>query len=251
MEKQEKNLQNEIEAKTKEIQSLLTASRAVLKYSSFTESARVIFDEAKKITGGTAGYVALLSDDGSENEVLFLDAGGRKCSVDPSLPMPIRGLRAQSYYTNKAVYHNDFMKSEHVGFMPQGHVVMNNVMFAPLVIEGKTVGIIGLANKDGDFTDYDAKMAEAFGEFAAIALFNSRNLDKLNESILSLQKALSEVKTLRGIVPICASCKKIRNDDGYWEQVETYVHQHSEADFSHGMCPECYEKAVKDINKKK
>ena len=57
--------------------------------------------------------------------------------------------------------------------------------------------------------------------------------------IKQLQRALAEVKTLRGIIPICMICKRIRNDKGYWEQVEVYVHHHSEANFSHGVCPEC------------
>jgi len=59
------------------------------------------------------------------------------------------------------------------------------------------------------------------------------------ELIQNLQKALSEVKTLRGFLPICASCKKIRDDKGYWNQIETYVREHSEAEFSHSICPEC------------
>lgn len=57
--------------------------------------------------------------------------------------------------------------------------------------------------------------------------------------IKQLQRALAEVKTLRGIIPICMICKRIRNDEGYWEQVEVYVHRHSEANFSHGVCPKC------------
>jgi PAS domain-containing protein len=54
-----------------------------------------------------------------------------------------------------------------------------------------------------------------------------------------LRKTLDEVKTLRGFIPICASCKKIRDDEGYWTQVETYISEHSNAEFSHGICPEC------------
>ncbi len=64
-------------------------------------------------------------------------------------------------------------------------------------------------------------------------------LDRLNETIGKLQATLAEVRTLRGIVPICAYCKKIRDDDGYWNQVEVYVSAHSNADFSHGICPDC------------
>ncbi len=65
-------------------------------------------------------------------------------------------------------------------------------------------------------------------------LFLSR--DRL---IRELEKALSEVKTLHGLIPICAACKKIRDDKGYWTQVETYVREHSSAEFSHSLCPEC------------
>ncbi len=57
-----------------------------------------------------------------------------------------------------------------------------------------------------------------------------------------LQEALANVRTLSGLIPICASCKKIRDDKGYWSQLELYIQQHSDALFSHGLCPECVEK---------
>ena len=57
--------------------------------------------------------------------------------------------------------------------------------------------------------------------------------------IVELEKALAEIKTLKGIVPICSNCKKIRDDKGYWKFLEAFIEEHSEASFSHGMCPEC------------
>jgi hypothetical protein len=57
--------------------------------------------------------------------------------------------------------------------------------------------------------------------------------------IAELQAALAEVKTLSGLLPICANCKKIRDDRGYWLQVERYIQEHSEAEFTHGLCPDC------------
>jgi PAS domain S-box-containing protein len=60
--------------------------------------------------------------------------------------------------------------------------------------------------------------------------------------ILELQQALKKIKTLSGLLPICASCKKIRDDKGYWNQIEAYISVHSEAKFSHGICPECAKK---------
>ena len=230
-------------------EAVIKGARVILEHKEFAEAARAIFDYCCEMTGATSGYVALLSDDGHENEALFLEAGGLPCSVDPELPMPIRGLRGQAYATQKSAYNNDFMNSEWVDFMPEGHVYLKNVMFAPLNIEGKTVGIIGLANKSSDFTDEDAEIALVFGDLAAIALANSRYLDKIREKTESLAKAMDEIKTLRGIIPICMHCKEIRDDDGYWVQLEKYITEHSDAQFSHGICEKCIEKYYPDFKK--
>lgn len=166
----------------REISALLEGSRAILEYRDFSNAARRIFDSCKKLIGAEAGYVALLSEDGKENEVLFLDSGGLPCSVDPSLPMPIRGLRGVAYNNLTTVYENDFPKSEWLKCMPKGHVRLENVLFAPLLIEGRAVGLLGLANKPGGFTGNDATLATAFGEYAAISLYNNWTLDKLEKS---------------------------------------------------------------------
>ncbi len=72
----------------------------------------------------------------------------------------------------------------------------------------------------------------------------NRQLEQKNNE---LQEALAKVKTLRGLLPICANCKKIRDDDGYWQQVEVYIERHSEAEFSHGMCPACLQTLYPDL----
>jgi GAF domain-containing protein len=234
--------------KEKETESLLNAMRAILHLTSFEKAARIIFDEACKITGARSGYVALLSGDGMENEVLFLESGGLACSVNPDLPMPIRGLREQAYKNNTTVVHNDFLHSEWAHFLPKGHVGLKNVMFAPLIIDGKTVGIMGLANKDGDFTGYDIKMAGAFGEYAAIALKNCRTMDTLTNTISDLHKAVKEINQLRDIIPICAKCKKVRDDRGYWEQVDTYLTKHFDTAFTHGLCPDCCKELIDSLD---
>jgi len=162
--------------------ALLEASRSLLRHREFEAAARSIFDSCKKLIGATAGYVAMLSRDGTENEVLFLESGGLPCSVDASLPMPIRGLRAAAYEGGKTVYENDFANSEWVRFLPQGHAQLHNVLFAPLAVDGAVVGLHGLANKPGGFTEDDARTASAFAELAAVALHNSRTLEALEHS---------------------------------------------------------------------
>lgn len=68
---------------------------------------------------------------------------------------------------------------------------------------------------------------------------------KLAERVDDLTHALQQVKHLQGLLPICSYCKKIRGDNNYWQQVESYISQHSEAQFSHGICPDCFETVVR------
>lgn len=88
--------------------------------------------------------------------------------------------------------------------------------------------LIGFANFSRDVTE--ARKAEAERE----------------ELIMELKDALAEVKTLSGLLPICSYCKKIRDDTGYWSRIETYIARHSRAEFTHSICPECEERAMKE-----
>jgi len=81
-------------------------------------------------------------------------------------------------------------------------------------------------------------------------LLIEKNL-KLLEEKKNLEHALGEIKTLTGLIPICANCKKVRNDEGYWQQVEVYVRDHSLADFSHSICPDCIEKLYPTYKQKR
>lgn len=90
-----------------------------------------------------------------------------------------------------------------------------------------------------------------FDEFALkanieIALHNHRIERDREDLIQQLQTALMEIKTLRGLLPICAGCKKIRDDDNHWNRVEHYIEKHSEATFTHGCCPACLVKFMSD-----
>jgi len=170
------------ELRLRETDALLRASRSVMEHHTFKDAAWEIFQECKAMTGASAGYIALLSPDGDENEVLFLDAGGMPCTVDSNLPMPIRGLREEAYRTGGVVFDNDFTNSRHVAFLPQGHVTLKNVLFAPLFNDGKVVGLIGLANKTDGFTAHDARLAAGFGDLAAIALLRMRAQERIQQA---------------------------------------------------------------------
>lgn len=133
----------------------------------------------------------------------------------------------------------------------------------------------------GATVDYDMTMGSAFETGASeyftkpvrltdilprmlTALKSKKLLDQLRQEVAlrqkaeqeqqkliqELQQALNSIKTLKGLLPICTACKKIRDDDGYWQNVEKYIREHSEAQFTHGICPDCARKLYPDVYKK-
>jgi len=177
----------------RETLALLDAARAVMTHEHFAEAAREIFDRCREVIGAPSGYISLSNESGTENEVVFLESGGLPCTVDPDLPMPIRGLRAESYKSGKVVYDNNFSTSDHVKFLPAGHVILENVLFAPLKTQAQqTVGLLGLANKTGGFTEYDARLAAGFAEIAAIALVSKRAGEDLEEARAHLESKVKQ-----------------------------------------------------------
>jgi len=86
---------------------------------------------------------------------------------------------------------------------------------------------------------------------AILVLLYKRAEEERERLIRELQDALENIKTLRGLLPICSSCKKIRDDHGYWNQLETYIVAHTDAEFTHGLCPECIRKLYPDYSEKK
>jgi PAS domain S-box-containing protein len=98
-----------------------------------------------------------------------------------------------------------------------------------------------------------ASTGEIAGRMASfVDITKRKEIEADREKLIGkLQDALNKIRTLRGIIPICASCKKIRDDKGYWNQLEIYINEHSEAQFSHGICPECAEKLYPDLKPQK
>jgi phosphoserine phosphatase RsbU/P len=116
-----------------------------------------------------------------------------------------------------------------------------------LTAKGDKADII--AGLEAGANDYLSKPFHA-GELRARVEVGRRLVElqaALAAKIEELRQAFDQIKTLRGIVPICAGCKQIRDDKGYWNQVEVYVRDHTEARFSHGICPDCMKKLYPDI----
>jgi DNA-binding response OmpR family regulator len=107
------------------------------------------------------------------------------------------------------------------------------------MVQGLTGGADEYITKPFDWNVLRARLNTG----ARIATLQQRLAVRVTE----LQDALAMVKQLSGLLPICSYCKKIRGDDNYWQQLESYLSEHSEAEFSHGICPECFEQAKKEF----
>jgi hypothetical protein len=105
------------------------------------------------------------------------------------------------------------------------------------------------------FTFFLSLVVLQIGENLCFIMLNSERLESelveakttLSSTVQELERALGEVKTLTGLLPICAHCKNVRDDQGYWRAVEHFIEEHSEAQFSHGICPDCLQKLYPEL----
>jgi len=128
---------------------------------------------------------------------------------------------------------------------------MDGIEAAKQIRDSLRVPVIFLTANSNDSVLERAKVSEPFGYLLKpfdhrslksnieMALYKGRMDREREELIRQLQEALSQVKTLAGLLPICAWCKNVRDDQGYWMRVEEYIQDHSDAKFSHGLCPDC------------
>lgn len=147
----------------------------------------------------------------------------------------------------------DFMQDDDATFQMKG--------FKSFCIKGTSFNnwVLPLITKQGNVVYIESNGNPKFDEKGQFKGFIGANrniskriaLEKQKDKLIDdLSKALDKVKTLSGFLPICASCKKVRDDKGYWQQIEAYISEHSEAEFSHSICPNCAEKLYPEYYKK-
>ena len=107
-----------------------------------------------------------------------------------------------------------------------------------LIRQASEAGVISYLMKPPTLQEIRRAVTIAMARHQDLKQVKQLNKD-LEERTQDLEKALAEIKVLRGILPICAHCKNIRNDEGYWEKVESYIEKHSDVLFTHGFCPDC------------
>lgn len=120
-------------------------------------------------------------------------------------------------------------------------VVILTAYDSPEMLEkASAVGVGAFLAKPPKVRELSQAIVIARARFSDLLRVRHAN-DVLQRRTRELEEALTKIKTLRGLIPLCSSCKKIRSDKGYWQQLEEYLMEHSEADFTHGICPECFE----------
>ncbi len=118
----------------------------------------------------------------------------------------------------------------------KGHIIWLQLTAVRIEWEGRPASLVFLY----DITEH--KKAEE-----ELHLYKNRLEEMVRERTRELEQALQEVKTLRGLIPVCIHCKDIRDDKGYWKRMEDYLRSHSEADITHGLCPDCAKKLYPDL----
>jgi len=154
--------------------AIIQCVELILNQEPFVVTVRNIFTSCKNILHAQAGYVALIDHTGKYFEVLHLDNGGLPSTINYDSPMPIRGLRQEVLQKKAALFCNDFNKSKWMKLLPRGHARLDNVLFAPLVVEQSPVGLLAFANKKAGFDENDLLIATSFAKLSALSLSNSK-----------------------------------------------------------------------------
>lgn len=184
---------------------------------------------------GKAGHDDVLSADSAKSASLLLNLGGDATShkIDLIL-MDILMPEQDGVETCRQI-----KRCAHLQDVPVIMVTAKNDLSN--LKEAFSAGAMDYISKPVNSVELLARVSSALLLKQEMDRRKNRELElrRINEE---LQKALKEVKVLRGLIPICASCKKIRNDGGFWQQLEEYLGEHSEAEFSHGLCQPCIKK---------
>ena len=140
----------------------------------------------------------------------------------------IKGLECGADHFITKPYKEDFLLS-HIQYIFVNQELRRNAV-ADLGIE------IFFAGQKHFLTSTRIQILDLLFSTYEVVMQKSFELERINQE---LKQSLETIKTLSGLIPICSNCKKIRNDEGYWQQLEVYIKEHSDVEFTHGLCPEC------------
>lgn len=220
-------------------------------------------DESVRLSGSHIGYFHFVNADQQTIRMHTWSTGTRKiCTTVEAThyPIAVAGIWVDCVHRREPVIHNDYASEPHRKGLPQGHVALRRDLGVPMFEDGQIVAVMGVGNKDLPYDQDDIDLAQLLAGTIWSIVQRKRSHEQLLEQVAArteelrlrneeLQQALDHVSVLRGIVPICSYCKQIRDDQGYWNQLESYLSRHTEAHFSHGICPACVKNHFPDFDR--
>jgi GAF domain-containing protein len=212
-------------------------------------------DESISLTDSKIGYIYFYNDEKREFTLNTWSKDVMKeCTIQEKktcYSLDKTGVWGEAVRQARPIIINDFTAPDPLkkGY-PEGHAHLYKFLTIPVLSNDRIVAVLGVANKETDYDESDIRQLTLLMNSVWQITERKRMGQERENLIHELKEALSKVKALSGLLPICASCKKIRNDKGYWEQMEIYIRDHSEAEFSHGICPECMKKLYPEYYEK-
>jgi len=222
----------------------------MMKFGSDKEVTDFALEEGVRLTRSRGGYLHFFNEDARTIQLYSWSKDVlRICTAakNEHYPLDKAGVWADSVRLRRPVIHNDYQElSEKKGY-PDGHFHLVRHLGVPIFDEEKIVGVTGVGNKEEPYDEIDAVQINLFMNSMWRILKQKRNEEEREKLILELRESLARVRTLSRLLPICSSCKKIRDDKGYWKQIESYISEHSDTSFTHGICPDCADRLYPGI----
>ncbi|HNY28149.1 MAG TPA: GAF domain-containing protein, partial [Candidatus Sumerlaeota bacterium] len=205
-----------------------------------------------ELTESEIGYIYFHNE---ETRILTLHAWSHKvmeqCSVTQAqtqYALETTGLWGEVIRQRKAIVENNYEAPNLLkkGY-PEGHVLLKRFLSVPVFDGERIVAVVGVANKATPYVDSDEGQLYLLMQGMWQIVQRKRAEEERERLIEDLQRALAEVKALSGLLPICSNCKKVRDDKGYWTQIERFIEERSDASFSHSICPDCLDKLYPEV----
>jgi len=229
-----------------ERQVIFEILHGVMTTSNLDELLKLIHHSISRVLYAENCFVALLDP---ETEFLHFKFFVDKFDPAPP-PRPVTSKTLSGYVlrTGRPLLVSDvndelFRKLEAAGEVELSGTDAPSWLGVPLRTPTKTIGVLVVQHYDDNdiYSESDIEFLSSVAGQVGLAIERKKSEEEKEKLIAELKEALAKVKTLSGFLPICASCKKIRDDSGYWNQIEVYIQDHSEAEFTHSICPTCRE----------
>ena|SRR5579871_3418939 len=200
---------------------------------------KVMCERAQALLRGTGAVVEFVEGD----ELVYKAVSGSTAS---QLGMRIKAatsLSGMCVRSGQIMKCDDADADDRVDKAACAKANIKSMIVVPLKNPLGTSGVLKVvSDQKSAFTDEDVRTLQLLSGLASTAFNQAEEFEIRSNLIDQLRDAMSNVKTLSGLLPICANCKKVRDDKGYWNQIELFIRDHSSANFSHGICPECSQK---------